>query len=262
MADQRVDEVISEKAFEQVERLITLLVSAENRISEFNRLAKEASFDIKGARNLADFSSGADKAANSIENMSQASRQYQTYSAASQQVLKDFSGTLEQNIRLHVQQKARLDEIGKSLKEQKAAHDSGAKSMADYTKDIQSLVKEQQQLKQANGELSQSIKAEIQEINAAGSSYDEMSARLGRLQAAYKSLSAADRGGEAGGILTAEIQVLDAALGKIDAAMVTQQSNITSYSGALKVLETALAEVQDKLQQHDNGLQFSWLLMS
>jgi chromosome segregation ATPase len=79
--------------------------------------------------------------------------------------LQEYTGSLDKNIKQNIQYKSRLSEISKELK-------AGTGNTA-------ALVKEQEFLKKASAEVSQTISAQTKFIQAADGSYDQLNAHLG-----------------------------------------------------------------------------------
>jgi hypothetical protein len=133
---------------------------------------------------------------------------------------EQYTGTLEANIRQNLQYKQRLAEISVALKKE------GADTVA--------LTKEQDNLKKASAELTQTISAQTKFIQAADGSYDQLNARLGIARNLMRGLSEQEKSSVFGKQLSGEIQILDTQLKAQDAKMGNYARSVGNYGNAFQ----------------------------
>lgn len=243
MANQEIDEVISEKAFEQVERMTKQLTSLEQQIVDFAKGARGAEFDIKGAKNLQDFATSADKANGSLKGLSSTADEYISYNIAAQQALKVWGGTIDQNARLLIQQKVRLAEVNKEIKDYEKSQKDGVQATERYKQRITQLIGEQATLKESTRQLSLNIKQQVKEQIAAGGSTDQLRARLAQLNATYDALSIDVKNGKVGTNLKAEIDKVNIAVTEAEQSTGRFSRNVGNYSAVTQQFGFILGEV-------------------
>ena len=243
MAEQLIDEVIAEKAFEQVERLTNNLIGATDTLREFIKTARGAEGDLKGAKSLNDFATAADKANSSIKGVNEATEEYISYSIAAQQALKVWGGTVDQNARLLIQQKARIAEINKEVKEFQKATEGGVKVSEAYKQRVTALTVEMNTLKESSRQLQLNIKQQVKEQIAAGGSTDQLRARLTQLNATYDALSLDVKNGKVGTLLKSEIDKLHAAVTQAEQSTGRFTRNVGNYNAVTQQFGFILGEI-------------------
>lgn len=132
---------------------------------------------------------------------------------------EEYTGSLQQNIKQHLEYTSRLKQI---TKEKKLAGADTAK-----------LAQEEVFLKKAAAELSQTINAQVKYIQAAEGSMDQLNAQLGLGRNLYRQLSDEEKAGSFGVQLNQEITALDTNLKKADASIGNHQRNVGNYTGAI-----------------------------
>jgi hypothetical protein len=131
---------------------------------------------------------------------------------------QEYTGTLQANIQQNIQYKTRLAEISAELR-------AG-------TGNTEALVLEQEQLKKASAEVSQTINAQVKYLQAADGSYDQMNQRLGLARNLMRQLSEEEKKTVFGKALAADITTMDANLKKADADIGNHQRKVGDYGAA------------------------------
>lgn len=249
-----ISEIVGKEAFDQVERLTEMLVKATLKLEDFIKTGKKAADDMNGAKGFQQTAENADKAADEINKTTKALGEHKVAAEAVTAILKDYSGTIEQNVKQSITFKLQLEK----LKEEKKALDKqfANKELDGYKQGLADIAKAEQQVKVANAELTQTLKAQIKEVHAVEGSYDQLNQRLVQLRNLYRQLGEEDRNGEVGSTLLGEISQLDAKLKTIDATIGNFQRNVGNYasgfsnfSDAFKILQSELDATRTKINQ-------------
>lgn len=265
----KIDEWIDEPAVRrQYETFIGLIEDLNDRISAF----KKAEIKLADAKSITDTTAairdlGAEQQKltetekqlhNQHEKLVQDAKNIITNAAGTDRILKQMGGTLDQNIRLQISNKAAIGEWAVQLINLNEKLSEGRISQAKYAEALAKITEEQERLKIANAELTQSIKATIKEDQAAAGSIDQRTQRLGRLKDLYRQLSDEERDNvEVGGALLQVIQEEDTQLKALNGSLGNFQGNVGNYpkltlnfSTALDILKGELAAVTSTLEKY------------
>lgn len=164
--------------------------------------------------------------------------------------VRQHSGSIEENIRLQIQFTKQLSDNKQMQKDLQTAFNESKIGATAFGQAQVTLNKQQLELKSTISGLNSTLKQQTQENQAAGTSYQQLSAQLTQLRSAYRGLSEAERSSEGGQGLKAQITQLDQALKSIDAEMGIHVRHVGNYTGALKTLESGLSEAQASLQRY------------
>lgn len=263
--NEKIDELISEKAFEQLDRLLKGLDIATNKFSELSVEAVKANSNIGSSKNMAEFAKNAKEAADAIDKVSKAQEEVtkknneavkaeraiiDTVKAKlvstqeETKLLNQLSGTLEQNIRANIRLKLEI----KALKEEQ---DKLSKSAAGSVQAKQALLnksvdlsKRELELKSALQENNLEIRRQTKEFNSAETSYNAVSSRLDQLRGAFKSLTEEERNNaDVGGVILGSIKEYDKQLKALDKSMGVNNRNVGDYAIATENLKKSLIDI-------------------
>lgn len=249
---EKIDDIIDEKAFQQLERLLRDLGIAQAKFVDLATSAASMNAELGKVQGFRELESAISKTTAATEKMQEQGRKVEdtlqkTAKAEKELVeatkgrllgvqeetklLNSLTGSLDQNIRNQIRLKAELKAVQDQQKELNKAQTSGVKMTGEMAEKAAELAKSETELKTAIAANNLEIRRAAKEANAAESSYEEMSSRLDRLRAAYKSLSAEERNNvDIGGALLASIQEYDAELKNIDATMGVHNRNVGNYT--------------------------------
>lgn len=171
--------------------------------------------------------------------------------------LSTVSKTVEDNIKINLQNKASLKDVQDTMKALKKEIEAGNDANGQRAAMLQQLAKEELLLKQTVSDTTTTLKSQIKEVQAAPTSYDAMNATLGQLRNAFRKLSEEERNGDIGQTLLTSISELDTELKAIDGSMGNFQRNVGNYAGsfsaAFDVLKDELTQVTQKLNGMDES---------
>lgn len=136
-------------------------------------------------------------------------------------------------------------------------------SVKEYQKTLQQLAQTQAKQNVMSSDIAQTLAAEKEALRqrnqevknaaivnqAAEGSIKQMRAALNQLQMAYDSMSASERKSASGNELQMKIKAQSDALMKLEADTGRYSRNVGNYTGAVKILESALQEVTEKINQ-------------
>lgn len=255
-----VSEIVGKEAFEQVERLIDLLIKATLKLEDFIKTGKKAADDMGKASGFQQTAEGAGKAADKIEEATAAMKEHEAATKVINTILKDYNGTLEQNIRRSIEYKLQLAQ----LKEEKKELDQQFlnKNIEAYKAKLDAITKAEQEAKIAASELSFTIKSQIKEVHAADTSYNQLNQRLGQLRTAWRSLAEEERNGDVGKALLGEIQQLDAKLKSLDATIGNHQRNVGNYASHWNGLGNSIQQVAREMPAFANDIRTGMMAVS
>lgn len=165
-------------------------------------------------------------------------------------MLQNATGSLEENMKLQTQYKVRIAQIQTDLKILSKEYNSLEKNSNKYKNQVSALTQEQLELRNANLEVSATIRNQIKESQAAEGSIDQLQARLTLLQNAYESLSDQERQSPFGVQMKSSIDQLDAAVKNLEGSIGKHQRNVGNYSSAMKIMEKSLVDVKKRIDDY------------
>jgi len=163
-----------------------------------------------------------------------------------------LGSTFDELIKLQV-------ENNQSLKQLRAARKAlddqykNDKGNATYIQALEQIRKSELAAQVANNDLSRSLRNLEKEAQASGGSLNEMRAQLNLTLQAYDALSDVDRSGDIGKGLKSNIDALTESISKEEQATGRFQRNVGNYSGSISILEGALQDVRQKLDEYSKS---------
>ena len=259
---ERIEDIISEKAFKQLEKLLNELgivqkgfVSAAEAAERMDSaVAKSKTWrelednSAKATKAMKETDQAEEKLIKTTERLSKAENDLVKSTKAriaatvqDKKALEQISGTLEQNIKLQIRLKTELKQVRdeqKALTKEVASSAASKQALANRTAELaQKEVKLKEAIRQSNLDIRRSVK----EQNAAEGSTNQLAARLDRLRAAYNDLSREQKQNiDIGGRLQQQIQALDKEVKESDATLGVYNRNVGNYASALEGVEGPL----------------------
>lgn len=233
---------------EAVQQVITFTKTIETLVVDMVRLTQETTkfgAALGATQNFGQFVANTKQMATANQQMATNMTSFKDVVAGTNSFLNQFSGTMQENIKLSMQYDARLKDIKKAMTEVRDQQKAGIIDTEKASNAIANLIEEEKFLKATLSEVNVAIKAETRERIAAIGSIDEMSARLGRLKDTYRQLGEADRNGAEGNKILTQINALDHAVKEADASIGNFQRNVGNYPNAKK----ELGEIHQQIAQ-------------
>jgi hypothetical protein len=230
--EDRLDDFVSEKAFQQFEQVKQDVKDLIELMAELSKTARAAFSDLGSSKTFDDLTNSAKKANDANQQVNQSQLDFQKLVAETEGFLKQFGGTMEQNIKLYLSYKTELKNIQSEVSDLTKATDVYGGSLNRNTERLIELTKREGELKAAMSEVKIMLNAENKERIAASDSIDAMSQRLGRLRDIYRQLNAEDRNSAIGTGIKQQIRDLDAEVKKLDADIGNFQRNVGNYPNA------------------------------
>ncbi|MBX3253914.1 MAG: hypothetical protein KF862_07200 [Chitinophagaceae bacterium] len=266
MSDERIDSIVNRaKVKSDLDFLDELLSSVMSKIEKINNIK----ISVDGGKGLADVGKQAQAAAQSTEQLVQATGKLQVAENAISQTLdnldqkwKEQTNSLRENIKLQILHESELKKIKELIKESNAAIESTGSSYSNVSQRILSLKQRESELKNAISEVSLAIKSQIKETQAAEGSYDQMNQELGQMRDLFRQISADERNGAFGAKLKQNITVLDAELKKIDASLGNFQRNVGNYKSGWNGLGNSINQITRELPAFTMSMQTGFLAIS
>lgn len=261
MATERIDSIIDIPAVQaEYEKLLGYL---DNLVAQMEKVANSkigAAGQAQGiaatqaamqdlTQSTAQLATQQEKLVNQAQTIVNTAKQQVSSNEQIASAVRQHSGSIEENIRLQIQFAKQLSDNKQMQKDLQTAYNESKIGATAFGQAQVTLNKQQLELKSTISSLNSTLRQQTQENKAAGTSYQQLSAQLTQLRAAYRGLSDAERNSEGGQGLKSQIQQLDQALKSIDAEMGIHVRHVGNYTGALKTLEAGLTEAQAQLQR-------------
>lgn len=265
MAVRRIDSVIDVPAVQaEYEKLIGFLNDLAGTMEKVANSKIGAASQAQGLRQtqeaVADLTQTTAQLAGQQENLVaqaqkviNAAKQTLSSNAEAAATMKQYSGAIDENIRLQMQFTKHLNDNKQMQKELQSAFNDGRLSAKAFGDTQAALQKQQLELKGTISGLNSSLKQQTNENLSAEKSYKALNAQLVQLRTAYRSLSESERSAEGGQALKSQIQELDKALKSIDGEMGIHVRNVGNYTGALRTLEQGLTEARADLERYNQA---------
>jgi len=256
MSAGKIKELVSDDALAQLDALYKKLGITTQAMIDATAAAVGFNNNIGNTKTLTDFTQASQQAIQAMEGVKTAQQQVNivTKEAATQtqlvveavkskaledananKVLNQVGGTLDQNIKLLVQQKLELKNITEQQKELSKQFAGSAQSQAALSLKTAELTRQSIELKNAISQQSLAIRQQVKDNQATGGSQDQMIARLNQMRKAYNSLSEEERNNaQIGGVLLANIKQLATETSKINEAQGKYNDSVGKYEEAIK----------------------------
>jgi hypothetical protein len=252
---ERIDDIISDKAFEQLDQLLEKLGSAQDSFGKLVKSVAQTNAEINKSQSITEFNEAikeANKGFQALETEQKKVTKARTEATKAEKeaietaktkltvdenakkLLAEQSGTLEQLIKIQLAHKKTIKDL---TAEQKALDKSladGTVSVEEYNKRTDEIAVSLVQSKQAVTDFNVEIRRAAKESNAVEGSYDALSSRLDRLRGLYRSLTEEEReNAEIGGVLLQSIKQTDAELKDLDKSLGVTNRNVGNYKESI-----------------------------
>lgn len=254
--NKRIDDIISEKAFQQLDLLVEKLGKSQSEFAEMAKKASELNTEISKSKDFDGFNKAVEQANRQIEELNkkeQESIKIKNKLVSEEKkavevvkgsllgkkeetkLLNSLNGSLEQNIRANLRLKNELKTVREEQKRLNSQMTGSNKITSELSRRKEALAIRENELKTAVTASNLEIRRATKENQAAEGSLDEMAARLDQLRGAYRSLNKEQRENvEIGGSLLASISEYDKALKEADAAQGVFNRNVGNYSNEVQ----------------------------
>lgn len=262
MATERIDSIIDIPAvqaeYEKLNQYLNDLVASMEKVanskigaaSQAQGIAATQAAVADLTQSTAQLAGQQEKLVNQAQTIVNTAKQQISTNAQIAASVKQYSGSIEENIRLQIQFTKQLSDNKNMQKELQAAFNDGKVGATAFGQSQVVLQKQQLELKSTISGLNSTLKQQTHENQAAEDSYRKLSAQLVQLRAAYRGMSEAEKTSQGGQNLSAQITQLDQALKGADGEMGIHVRHVGNYTGALKTLETGLSEASAQLQRY------------
>jgi len=145
----------------------------------------------------------------------------------------DVNGSFTQNVKLSVRYRLELKKLAEQQKNLTKQLDRGLISTSNYVEKSTVLSKRQKELTVANQQLGITMRQQVKQANAAGTSFDQLSIHLGKLRDTYRKLTAEERKSPFGVSLKKSITQLDKQVKANDESIGNFQRSVGNYRKGL-----------------------------
>lgn len=262
MAKETINEIVSQEAFTQLQKLSAELVLLNQQMNDnianvdkFNRAMSGSSSTKEAANNINNVNSASEKLNQTNSKRLEVERKIKEEGEkmaaqvkAETNNFEQLNAVLEKNVKTQNQTSTSIARLQKTLEANKNAlkllneeYKNGKISSEDYIKSKSTLIQKQTDLKQSLSEEQRNLKLITKDLKANEGSYNQMAARLTQLKTAYRSLSEEERNNiNVGGALQKEINNLDEALKGMDKSIGDNQRNVGNYEIGIESLMSKL----------------------
>lgn len=256
MSVGKISELVDESALAQLDQLYQKLGITTQGMIDATAAAAKFNNEIGGVKTLTAFTTASEQAIAAMQGVKEAQVQVNTVQqqaatetqklvdqtkaraladADAAKVLQQVGGSLEQNIKLLIEQKLELANVVQQQKQlQNTVVSSNAAQQAQINTQAK-LLQQELELKNANQSLSQQIKQQIKDAQAASGSNEQLNTRLAALRKTYDGLSQSERdNAQIGGVLLKNIQDLDAKTKVAAESQGIYNKSVGDYENAIK----------------------------
>ena len=276
MASERIDDIVSQSAIEQLialgqqlqavkEQMDGLIVDVAKFSAELNNVGsvREMGNAVNNLNTATEKLTTANTSRLALEREIKASGE-----AMAKQVrdetnhLERLSAVMETHMKTQGQTAKEIAKLELEIKKNKDAikalgkeYDDRTISLQEYQSKLAELLIKQEEYKHSLSEEKQAFKAINKDLQSADGSYDQLNARLGQLRDKWRQLSEEEReNADIGGVLKTEINNLDELLKGMDASVGNNQRNVGNYGLAVSNLGSALKGLKNPMNWTIAGL--------
>lgn len=262
MAKERIDDIVSQSAIEQLLSLGEHLAEVKLQMEELILLADKFGKDMQSASNIRDMSSSMQNLATATGNLSNANktrleieREIKTTGEAMAKQISEETNQFEKLAQVMEQHAKSQGETAKRVVELKDAINSTREAMKRSREEYEAgnISREEYLKAQAKGTKAveahsialqnekRDLKNITKDLKSTEGSYNQMTARLNQLRSIWRGLSEEERNNaDIGGVVTAEINNLDEALKGLDKSVGNNQRNVGNYEVAMGAMPNIL----------------------
>lgn len=262
---EKISEIIDEAAFKQIERLSSLLVTAQGQLASTAAEAKKLNDAFGNSKSMKDFEESQKASAKAMQDVSAsqeaANKKQSEYKAKvdetvaatkakitttleEKKVSDQLIGSLDAQIRQQLNLKLQLKAVQEQQKELTKAAVGSKQSKQALAASTAALAKEEAILKAAIQQSNLDIRRSVKENNAAEGSSDALAVKLDQLRASYRGLSETERENEkVGGVLLKQITEYDGKLKELDKSQGVHNREVGNYKLALDGVKKSFTDL-------------------
>jgi DNA repair exonuclease SbcCD ATPase subunit len=155
--------------------------------------------------------------------------------------IENFDGVMKKTLGTFSENARQLNRLEENLKGLRKGYEDGKISKQDF-------LEQEAQIKQAISQTGIILEEQTKELNAAGGSMTELSARLGLMRKAYRDLTEEERESPFGMELANNIQQVDEEIKRLTASIGNHKRNVENYPAAIHTLGAELSRVGGMLK--------------
>lgn len=258
MAEDKISEYVDLAAVgQETDQFIALLDKVEKKFNTLNSIK----LSLDGFTKTKDIVASANAATSAITEMGEAVEEVKEVNEEYVKASKDFIATSTQQAKTNqivaksfddlIKQQVENQRAGKELQKQRKeldkAYQGGLITNEQYQKSLEAIAKEELALKTSNNDLARALRNMEKEAQAADGSLNELRAKLNLALQAYDRLSASEKQSDVGKGIKGNIDSLTKSISEQEQSTGRFQRNVGNYSGAIKTLSGALADVKKKI---------------
>ena len=270
MARERIDDIVSQSAIEQLVALGQQLQAVKEQMNDLIVDVAKFSAELNNVGSVRDMGQAVNNLNAATEKLSQTNRTRldlereikRDGEAMAKQVQEEtnhfeqLGKVMEQYVKTQGQTANAIIALEDSLKRNKTAlknvskaYEEGEISAEEYRRTKVELMNEGEKLSKQLKEERKSYKSINTDLNTAEGSYEQLSTRLTQLRNIWKGLSEEEReSADVGGVLKTEINNLDEALKGMDTSIGNNQRNVGNYAQAISNLRNPMVLLQGGLK--------------
>lgn len=266
--NERIDDIISQKAFDQLDALLMKLGAAQTEFGSFASKIAATNAELAKTQSIKDLNTVIKESEKSFQDLEKSeakvlkvrneatkaekeliktTREKLQVDAKAKSLVEEFAGSYETLIKFQVRLKLQMKELTKEQKALDKSYEQGEISQSKYLERTDEIAIALIEGRRAVVDLNLEIKRGLKESSSAADSYDSVSASLDRMRGLWKRLTEAEKeNSEIGGVLLKGINELDAALKAEDKTLGITNRSVGSYKEAIDaaLTETGLFATQ------------------
>ena len=276
MASERIDDIVSQSAIEQLIALGQQLQAVKEQMDGLIVDVAKFSAELNNVGSVREMGNAVNNLNTATERLTTANtsrlaleREIKASGEAMAKQVRDETNHLErlsavmethmktqgQTAKAIVDLELKLKGNKNAIKELEKSYKDGDISLQEYKASLAQLSIKQEEIKHELSEERQAFKAINKDLQSAEGSYDQLNARLGQLRDKWRQLSEEEReNADVGGVLKTEINNLDEMLKGMDASVGNNQRNVGNYGLAVSNLGSALKGLKNPMNWTIAGL--------
>ena len=276
MASERIDDIVSQQAIEQLIALGQQLQAVKEQMNDLIVDVAKFSAELNNVGSVREMGTAVNNLNTATNNLNSANnsrlaleREIKASGEAMAKQVRDetnhferLSAVMETHMKTQGQTAKEIAKLELEIKKNKDAikalgkeYDEKQISLQEYQSKLAELLIKQEEYKHSLSEERQAFKAINKDLQSAEGSYDQLNARLGQLRDKWRQLSEEEReNADVGGVLKTEINNLDEMLKGMDASVGNNQRNVGNYGLAVSNLGSALKGLKNPMNWTIAGL--------
>lgn len=276
MASERIDDIVSPQAIEQLIALGQQLQAVKEQMNDLIVDVAKFSAELNNVGSVREMGTAVNNLNTATNNLNTANnsrlaleREIKASGEAMAKQIRDetnhferLSAVMETHMKTQGQTAKAIVDLELKLKGNKSAikeleksYKEGDISLQEYKASLAQLSIKQEEIKHELSEERQAFKAINKDLQSAEGSYDQLNARLGQLRDKWRQLSEEEReNADVGGVLKTEINNLDEMLKGMDVSVGDNHRSVGNYGLAVSNLGSALKGLKNPMNWTIAGL--------